>query len=70
VIDKSDLQRKKHNPPITVTEAGRGIDVKPLSENAEIPNPDNCEPASIVIDKSDLQPKKHDSPITVTEAGR
>jgi hypothetical protein len=55
---------------MTVTEAGRSIDVRPLKQNAKPASSDNCEPDSNVIDASERQPEKQDSLMTVTEAGR
>jgi hypothetical protein len=70
VIDASERQLEKQDGPMTVTEAGRRIDLRPLEENASLASWENCEPDSNVIDSSEPQSEKQDGPMTVTEAGR
>jgi hypothetical protein len=47
------MHSKKQHSPMTVTEAGRGIVVRPLSQNARASSRDNSEPLSNAAHETD-----------------
>jgi hypothetical protein len=52
-IDSRDLKLAKHLSQITSTDAGKRIDVRPVSRNATCPIRDNPDLDSIEIDVND-----------------
>jgi hypothetical protein len=58
VIDTSEPQPEKHCWPMTVIEAGKWIDVRQLSRNAQFASSDYCESISNAAHERDLHFRK------------
>jgi hypothetical protein len=70
ITEESDSHSEKHSSPMTSTDEGIMISIKPVPRNASFSIRANLDPHSNVTEESDLQSQKHFQPKTAIDAGR